>query len=460
MGVAGKQSYFDIERRIAGSQSAFSTLPGEHLGLMSIKAACAIQNIPAQVVNGQVLGHRSLEETFAAMQSAVAARGAPLLIGFSGPSLVFQENEWLALRAKEVWPEATVILGHDFATLNCRTILAGHSVFDCICLGEGEALFPALALALSRGTPLADIAGLAWRDAAGAVTVNESGAPLELDALAWPTRDDLARVLALGLSASIFTSRGCPYHCTFCTTGQTARLTSPDRPYRTKSVDGVVEEMEHLVREFGVRHVTIVDDVFLTAQASSKARAVAFADRLLARRLGLGFMCDCRADALDLDILAHLKQAGLRRLFVGFESGSAGQLAFYDKHIPADIASQLQRVRDLGIEIIPGIITYHPSLEPQEARATLGIIDASGYTGTYPFLNRIVVHPGTRLFEQYDARGSLTERFPVPQWAFDDPRAQAFHDAIMRAGDTLGFADLRREFLRQLQQWEKTHECP
>ena len=458
MGVAGRQSYFDIERRMAGSQSAFSTLPGEHLGLMSIKAACDAQNIPARVVNGQVLGHVSLEETFRAMQTAVAAGGTPILMGFSGPSLVFRENEWLALRAKEAWPGAMVILGHDFATLNCRTILAGSPVFDCVCLGEGEAVFPALALALSRRTPLADIAGLAWREADGAVAVNDPGAPLELDTLAWPARDDLARVLALGLSASLFTSRGCPYRCTFCTTGQTARLTSPRRPYRTKSVDGVVEEMEGLARRFGVRRVTIVDDVFLTAQDSSKARAVALADSLLARRLGLGFMCDCRADALDLDILAHLKQAGLQRLFVGFESGSAGQLAFYDKRIPADIASQLQGVRDLGLEIIPGIITYHPALEPQEARETLGIIDASGYTGTYPFLNRIVVHPGTRLFEQYDALGYLTEGFPVPQWAFVDPRAQAFQDAMMRAGDSLGFADLRREFLRELQRWERARE--
>jgi radical SAM superfamily enzyme YgiQ (UPF0313 family) len=153
-----KKAYFEISREQLGKKGYWS-LPGEHLGLRSIQAACKKHGIDVEVINGQVLHHRSVRETWESILSSARRSSPPLLVGFSGPCQVFPENQELAKLAKRHFPGCLTIMGHDFATLNYPRILAQHPEFDLVCLGEAEKSFPELAGAILAGNAIDAIPG-------------------------------------------------------------------------------------------------------------------------------------------------------------------------------------------------------------------------------------------------------------------------------------------------------------
>lgn len=447
IGEYGRLSYFELSRRQLGPDGYWS-IPGEHLGLRSVEASCAALGIPVEVVNGQVRFDRSTDQTWQGILAAAGRQGPPAIVGFSGPCQVFEENLELAALVKATWPECLTVLGHDFATLNHRRVLEQHPVFDLVCLGEGEQSFPALARAVLDGRGPHDIPGVVARG--GRTT---AAAVLNLDDLPWPSRGDLGAVLGAGLSPAVFTSRGCPYQCTYCTTGETAsRLAGADR-HRLKSLDNVYAEIEDLVRRHGVHRLTITDDLFLTKSPASRERAAQFARRLIAAGLDLEFMIDCRVDSIDADVFRLLRQAGLTRVFVGVETANPEQLEFYNKRYTRSqdrrsyIHSQLNLARDMGIDVIPGIITYHAESAIPELRDTLALIDGCDLESTYLFLDRLIAYPGTPVYRRYRERGLLVEEWPVPRWEIADPQIAAIEQAMLRAeSEGLTFRQMRDLF--------------
>ncbi|MDB5656511.1 MAG: methyltransferase [Tardiphaga sp.] len=457
IGLAGRMSYFEFERQTAGAEG-FRSFPGEHLGLLALASACRAAGLQVAPINGQVANHRSLEQTWQAMLTA--APGGPAVVGFSGPCQVLAENLMLARRARAHWPDARIVMGHDFATLNFERLLHDYDCLDAVVMGEGERAFPLIVEAARAGRSLDGIAGVAVRDAKGRAVVAKAAAPLDLDALPWVARDHLPGVLAAGMSAAVYSARGCPYRCSFCTTGQTAARLGKHGSHRLRAIDDVVDEIERLVVDHAIPHLTIVDDLFVTAHPDSRDRAKMFADRLRRRSLSVPFMIDARVDSIDAATFAALRRAGLHRVFVGIETGSDTQLDFYNKRYSRAgrdagfIRRQMRMLAELGIEIVPGIITYHPETEPDELLRTLGAIDASGYRGTFQFMNRLFVHPGTTLWHDYRRRGLLLDDWPVPRWAFRTDRAAALERDVLDAVSVgLGFDAVRTIFERGVRAW-------
>lgn len=459
LGLSGQLAYFELSRRQVGPDG-FWSLPGEHLGLGSLQAACRARGITADVVNGQVLFHRSLSETWDAIRASARKQGTPRLMGFSGPCQVFPENLQLAGMAKKTWPGCVTVLGHDFATLNHQRILATHAEFDVICAGESERSFPELALAVLEGSDPTGIPGVITRN-----SELIPGAALDLDQLAWPARGDLAAVLAAGLSPAVFTSRGCPYRCTFCTTGESAsRLPGPSR-HRLKSLDNVLAEIDMLAAR-GAAHITITDDLFLTKTPASMDRAAEFARRLIRAQHGISFMIDCRVDSIDEAVFRLLRQAGLARVFVGVESMNPQQLNIYNKRYTpssgrrAYIARQLSMVRELGIDVVPGIITYHAEMTPPELRDALDLIDACDIESAFFFLNRLMAYPGTAIYKRYAEQGLLTSGWPVPTWEFRNPLIARVERTMLDAEkEGKSFGELRALFVTLLREIPLESEC-
>jgi anaerobic magnesium-protoporphyrin IX monomethyl ester cyclase len=157
------------------------------------------------------------------------------------------------------------------------------------------------------------------------------------------------------------------------------------------------------------------------------------------------FMFDCRLDSADVDVFRELAEAGLYQVFVGIETGSDERLAFYDKRYDVEyVRRRVTGLQDLGIEVIPGILTCHPSSTPEELRESLAVIDACGYVSTWQFLCDIFAHPGTTLWNQYRTAGWLREEWPVTTWEFQDERAKAVRDEVSRAVQAGGGHDEAR----------------
>lgn len=454
-------SYLDVCRKVSDNPQGNRTLPTEHLGLSSIQAYCAKQGIPVHVVNGMTAEHTSLDPTFAEIEAIAREHGEPTLIGFSGTSHVFQATLRLARMCLERWPDAHTIMGYDFGTLNFEHLLREYPDIHFVCRGDGEALFATLSERLANGRGYEDIPGLAYRGSDGRPRANEPVA-LDVDTLPWPTRHELPGVLRTGFAAGVYASRGCPYRCSYCALGQTSALFG-NKSYRLRSIENVVEEMAYLRKDFGVEHITIVDDLFLTKAPSSQERARDFAEQLLRRDLGVEWMIDARVDSIDRDLFVLMQRAGLRKVFVGVETGSEEQLASYNKRYglqtetPAD---RLKVLRDLGIEIIPGMLMFHPTVTATELRQSLDLMDALGWESHYQLFNRVQLYPGTPLYKEYEDKGWATGDWPVKDWEFHDPRAKHLSDAVLWASMQEGakYQDVKRVFVKHLEAWENNIE--
>jgi Radical SAM superfamily/B12 binding domain len=443
------------KRRLTPRQ--YYSLPIEHLGLSSIAAHARSYGIPVTTVNGMVAGHRSVRETWQAIADAAAGAGRPRLIGFTTID-TFDEVRWLIERCRQEWDDVAIALGHTFATLNYRRILDSYPAIDFVLLGEGEVSFTALAEAVLEGRDPAAVPGLARRTADGTVDATAQ-TTVDLDTLPWPDRDELPTVLGEGFAAAVYSTRGCLYRCTFCGTGAVSDLLGRNR-YRSRSVEGVVDEIERLRADFGIEFVSISDDLFLSKHPGSQERARVFADEILRRGLDISFMVDARVDALkDLGLLAHLRRAGLCRIFVGLETGSYEQLVTYRKrHVLAgeDPAARINAVSELGIEVIPGTIMFHPTVRPAELRQTLRLLDATGYRTPHKLIEQIVAYAGTPLHQDYAAKGFLTEDWPIGRWSFADPLAErAYRRVRTLVEEEHGtFAEAAGLLLAELEGWE------
>ena len=145
---------------------------------------------------------------------------------------------------------------------------------------------------------------------------------MKLDDLPWPERDDIVYDTQELPTASVLASRGCPYKCSFCSI-ITFYAGNGTRGRRRRDPLLVVDEMEYLVRERGVRLILFQDDDFLAGGNDAREWARTIASEVMQRGLHerMRFKFSCRSDEVREDTLAPLIEAGLTHVYLGVESG-------------------------------------------------------------------------------------------------------------------------------------------
>lgn len=162
----------------------------------------------------------------------------------------------------------------------------------------------------------------------------------------------------------IFTGRGCPNQCIFCSWPQTLM----GRKYRVRSVENVVDELEYIAKEIPyIKEIFIEDDTFTI----SKARIKNFCDEIKQRRLDIIWSCNARAN-LDYESMKVMKGAGCRLLDVGYESGSNEILKNIKKDISVnDSMSFTKDARSAGLMILADFIFGMPGETKETAEQTI-----------------------------------------------------------------------------------------
>ena len=183
--------------------------------------------------------------------------------------------------------------------------------FDFGVFGEGEEVFERLVAHLCDGREPEDRSGLLYRRD-GTVLAGAPRPPIKpLDSLPHPAWDliDLRNYWkhdSFGLMgrrpyASIFTSRGCPYRCSYCHSIFGKR-------FRGRSPENVLDEMEFLATKKRVTEFELVDDCF----NFDRARAMDILSLVRTRLPGarLLFPNGLRSDLIDADFVEALAAAG------------------------------------------------------------------------------------------------------------------------------------------------------
>lgn len=112
----------------------------------------------------------------------------------------------------------------------------------------------------------------------------------------------------------IFTGRGCPNLCTFCSWP----VTLMGKKYRTRSVDNIADEFEYIQEELPeVKEIFIEDDTFTINRKLVRS----FCEEIKRRKIDIVWSCNARAD-LDHTTMKAMKDTGCRLIIVGYESGS------------------------------------------------------------------------------------------------------------------------------------------
>jgi radical SAM superfamily enzyme YgiQ (UPF0313 family) len=112
----------------------------------------------------------------------------------------------------------------------------------------------------------------------------------------------------------LFTGRGCPNQCTFCSWPETLM----GRKYRIRKIESVVDEFEYIAEELPeVKEIFIEDDTFTI----NKKRIREICEEIKRRKLNITWSCNARAN-LNYETMKAMKEAGCRLLDVGYESGS------------------------------------------------------------------------------------------------------------------------------------------
>jgi magnesium-protoporphyrin IX monomethyl ester (oxidative) cyclase len=283
--------------------------------------------------------------------------------------------------------------------------------YEAVLLGEAEESFPEYLhnRALGKSPALED--GLAFTQESQICLIPQLQHPLDLDALSFPARDLLPYGEYLRRSggrwirsghrvASVITSRGCPYRCTFCSA---FRITG--RKYRRRSTDNVLAEIAELVTNY---HPTVIsfEDDNLTAD---RPRAMEIFEAFAWRFPKLQWMTPNGVSIkhLDSEMLALMKRSGCRSLNLAFESGDPQVLReFMKKDLDPELGRQVRQwCKEAGIGVNGYFILGMPGESLESLRRTRDFALALDLDGIGIFL--ATPFPGTELYDLCREQGYL-----------------------------------------------------
>jgi radical SAM superfamily enzyme YgiQ (UPF0313 family) len=248
-----------------------------------------------------------------------------------------------------------------------------------------------------------------------------------------PVRRDLIERRRYLVPNSIVVTRGCPQHCDFC---YKDAFFAGGRSFYTQRVDEALAEISRLPG----RHLYFLDDHLL----GDKRFATALFEGM--RGMGRLFQGAATVDSiLRGDLIERAADAGLRSIFVGFETLTPGNLARANKrqNLGRDYAAVTERLHDLGIMINGSFVFGMDEDDEDVFPRTVDWAIAQGITTATFHIQ--TPYPGTRLFARMEAEGRIVTR----DWDLYDTRHVVYRPARI-APETLkaGYDWAYREFYR------------
>ena len=354
---------------------------------------------------------------------------------------------------KEVRPDAKIMMtGTHPAALPVRT-LADEPAVDYVCSGEGPRTITTLALFLHAGRADMNLVPDLWFRTFGVPVKSQANAELLQDfndrmpGAAWDLLPmgryrahnwhSFENIAARSPYASIHTSLGCPYRCSFCCIqapfkeaqgpgGNSYRMWAPER---------VVDELALLTGTYGVRNIKFVDEMFVL----NRNHVLGICDGIKARGLGahLNIWAYARVDTVKDEFLDRMREAGFRWLALGIESASKHVRDGVEKGRfgSEEILKTVRKVQAAGINVIGNYIFGLPDDTQESMRSTLDL----ALEANCEFANfySAMAYPGSKLYTQ-----ALDKGWKLPdKWI---GYSQHSYETTPLPTDTLTGADVLR----------------
>lgn len=338
---------------------------------------------------------------------------------------------------------------------------------DVSLIGESDATFPELVDCVLNGSDWRHVPGVAYIDDSDVFRRNMLPPKMpDLDEVPFMARDVLQmykKLYGRPVPASILSSRGCFYRCTFCSVVKYERLQTGVN-HRRRSNQNIIEEIRWLRQSYDVSEFNFEDDNFIIKNKRGVANIHDLCDRIIALDFPVSFTFFCRADVVEKELFEHLREAGLKGIYFGIESVYNGDLDFFHKGLSVEqMFNALDILGNVGfspsvdadLRIMLGYITWHPLTTFASLKATSAFIRR--YSAPPKLLRRkLRVYAGTEVIRDVERMG-LLDPGHKDGWRFMDDRLEGFDAAI----DAI-FAKVNRvrDKLRTLEKAGRHHGYP
>jgi anaerobic magnesium-protoporphyrin IX monomethyl ester cyclase len=326
------------------------------------------------------------------------------MVGISPITVNFGWAMKIAGVLKRLNRNVVVVVGGVHVSFEYMSVLRDYNEVDVVVIGEGEETIVELAECLCQHNMqtanLEHIKGIAYRHDTDMLFTGERKRITDLDRLPYPLYELLPREYTENAILRVLTSRGCRNNCAFCVPSKMFREVVFRDPIR------VVDEIQHLMREFGCRTFMVGDLNFLNHYEYSAA----FCNELIRRDLDILWMCQSRTDLIDRDVARLMYRAGCVMVCLGVESADQSVLDRSGKGITTEMNLEaLRTVKDAGLKVFTYWAFGLPGETHESAQKTIRMLRELLDQGLldYTHCTLVVPYPGTPLFtnpEKYDLR--------------------------------------------------------
>ncbi|MDA2936734.1 radical SAM protein [Acidobacteria bacterium AH-259-A15] len=327
---------------------------------------------------------------------------------------------------KQRIPEVKVLLvGGHVAALPQRTLQEEDA--DFVSGDEGLYTISDLVQALKSGHPneLSKVRGLWYRE--GGPLRSNAAAPLlrdldkEMPGTAWDLLPmDKYRAhnwhcfghLQREPYAALYTTLGCPYHCSFCciqapfkSGEKEAGLKESVNSYRFWNPEMVIAQIDTLVDKYSVRNIKIADEMFVL----NRRHVNGICDLIIERRYDLNIWAYARVDTVKEGMTEKLKKAGFNWLAFGIETANERVQKSVDKRFEQDeVYKTIEEVQAAGINVIGNFIFGLPEDDLQSMQETLDL--ALDLNCEFANFYSAMAYPGSPLYNF-----AVKEGWPLPE---------------------------------------------
>lgn len=312
---------------------------------------------------------------------------SPEIIGITGMTPVIDNAFRAANVARRYAPH--IIMGGPHVSVVGNRIFEQCPDIDYAIQGEGEMSLSLLLEVLEFNKDISKVPGLITRE------FENPPAPFvdDLDTLPFPARHLLPNekyryILSSGRVTTMFTSRGCPYHCVFC---DKAVFGSK---WRGRSAMNVLAEIELVNKDFRIDSIIFYDDLFTL----KKERVKEICKGIIGRGLRIEWKCEGRVNMVDEETLGWMKKAGCSMIAYGVESGNQKGLDYLNKGIKVEqIKRAFELTRKAGIKPMAYFVLGIPIETFEDELRTIEF--AKEIRPAYAQFSVLSPIPGTRLYD-------------------------------------------------------------
>jgi radical SAM superfamily enzyme YgiQ (UPF0313 family) len=395
-----------VEWSSAGKKSTLTLPTVPPLGLLYVGQSLLDEGYNVTVIdyNAERIDRKAIEK---------AVRSCDI-IGITVFSTSLINTQFLIKQIRKVAPDKPIIIGGPHCGVDAKQALVELDA-DISVSGDGEKAIKRIAKAVEGKNHLSEVAGVYYKTKDNKIKSGPAAKLIpDLDTIAFPAHQLVKRYgygqfykrnLKIGEFATIVTARGCPWNCGFCT-----RPIQKTKSIRERSVENVIREIEALAGN-GYKMLMIADDSFLTKPRRARKIMAEIAKRKLSLEI---FIQGARVDSVDEELYQTMKNAGVKGIMLGIESGNQSVLDFYGKKTTIRQAKEtVQLCKKMGFLVLGHFILGAPFETKKHFQTTIDFARALPLDGVTFF--PLEYRRGSRIWREAIKNNQIPDKgYSVP----------------------------------------------